>query len=173
MYYIKTPYKYVNEQGILEKAGNYISEIGKNPLIIKGKTAGESVGNAFYENLKANNVNTENSFVFSGFPSNNQFEFYAKKAKETNADVIIGIGGGKVLDTAKAAGDIAKIPVITIPTIAATCAAWASISIEYDDNGAFVQVRQNHNSATLVLADAKVIFNARILKSLNYLASFR
>lgn len=160
MYTIKTPYRYINEAGAVEKAGEYLSEAGKNPLIIAGKHASKAVGEVFFKSLKSAGINGENLFIFEGFPSQRQFDSYAAKAKDLKADFIIGIGGGRVLDTAKAAGDIAGIPVATVPTVAATCASWAALTVQYDDSGAFVLHRQNRNSPYIVLADPKVIFTA-------------
>lgn len=160
MYTIKTPYRYVNEAGAAEKAGEYLKEAGKNPLIIASPHAKEAVGKDFFESLESAGINSKNIFTFEGFPSQNQFDFYAKKAKDLNADFVIGIGGGRVLDTSKATGDIAGLPVVTVPTVAATCAAWAALTVQYDDNGAFVLMRQNKNSPFIVLADPKVIFTA-------------
>lgn len=160
MLVVKTPQTYINEPGVLREAGKHISVIGKKPLIIGGPTALEAVGKEFFDSLKAYEIDDSHIHVFKGFPSDRQFNIYAEKSVNINADVIIAIGGGRVIDTAKAVGDITNLPVVAVPTIAATCASWAAITIQYDDEGAFVQTRSNKQSARLVLADPEVIFKA-------------
>lgn len=66
-------------------------------------------------------------------------------------DVIVGVGGGKVLDVAKAAADLAHRPVITVPTSAATCAAAATLSVLYGDDGSFASSRQVATVATMAV----------------------
>lgn len=56
---------------------------------------------------------------------------------EHKADLIIGVGGGKALDTAKLLAYQQKLPIVTIPTSAATCAAWTALSNIYSNQGAF------------------------------------
>ncbi len=50
---------------------------------------------------------------------------------------ILGVGGGKALDTAKLVAHRLRLPVVTVPTSAATCAAWSALSNIYSDSGAF------------------------------------
>jgi glycerol dehydrogenase-like iron-containing ADH family enzyme len=59
-------------------------------------------------------------------------------AKEHKADVIIGVGGGKALDTAKLVAHQLQLPVVTVPTSGATCAAWTALSNVYSEAGAFL-----------------------------------
>ncbi|MEN9223987.1 MAG: iron-containing alcohol dehydrogenase family protein [Thermostichus sp. HHBFW_bins_43] len=65
---------------------------------------------------------------------------------------ILGVGGGKALDTAKLVAHRLGIPVVTVPTSAATCAAWSALSNIYSDAGAFQQdVALDQAPAALIL----------------------
>ncbi len=159
---VKAPEKYLNEPGIISKAGQYIAEYGRRPLIVGGRHALDAIGRTFFESLAKYGIDGSNVYEFKGYPSERQFQSYAELAAELKADVIIGAGGGRVLDTVKATGDITGLPVVTVPTVAATCAAWAAVTIQYDDEGAFVGGRENRYSANLVLADTKILMNAPV-----------
>lgn len=54
------------------------------------------------------------------------------------ANVVIGVGGGKCLDLAKLLAHQNQLPAVTIPTTAATCAAWTALSNVYSPAGAFL-----------------------------------
>jgi glycerol dehydrogenase len=54
------------------------------------------------------------------------------------ADLIIGVGGGKALDAAKLLAYQCHLPIVTVPTSAATCAAWTALSNVYSESGAFL-----------------------------------
>jgi histidinol-phosphate aminotransferase len=96
---------------------------------------------------------------FRGYPSLEKAKSYASQYGNA-IEAVVGVGGGRVIDAAKTIGDILHIPVITIPTIAATCAAWAAISVLYDESGHFVEVRQNEHAPSLVLVDTKILISA-------------
>ncbi len=49
--------------------------------------------------------------------------------------VVIGVGGGALLDSAESARPPPGVPLVAIPTIAATCAAWTPLSVWYSDAG--------------------------------------
>ena len=51
---------------------------------------------------------------------------------------IIGLGGGKALDTSKSVSNILKKPIMTVPTSVATCACWTALSAFYNKRGEFI-----------------------------------
>lgn len=56
------------------------------------------------------------------------------------ADILIAVGGGKCIDTAKLAADKLEKPIFTIPTIASNCAPITKISIMYGEDGSFCDI---------------------------------
>ena len=157
---IKTPNLYISEKDAIKKAGEYIKEYSHKPLIIGSRKALDAAYDELKKSLESSGIASDNIDVFAGYPSENKFEYYSNLVKETNADAIIALGGGRVLDTAKATADLANIPVITIPTIAATCAAWAGLTVQYDDEGSFVKIRPLKKSPELIIADTRIILSA-------------
>jgi hypothetical protein len=63
---------------------------------------------------------------------------------------VIGVGGGALLDSAKVLARRLGVPLVAIPTIAATCAAWTPLSVWYSDAG------QALNPASLYHTDSGV-----------------
>jgi glycerol dehydrogenase-like iron-containing ADH family enzyme len=76
------------------------------------------------------------------------------------ADLIIGVGGGKCLDTAKLLADRARLPIVTIPTSGATCAAWTALSNIYSETGAFLHDVSLPHCPDLLILDYGIVATA-------------
>lgn len=124
--------KLVKSEDALLQVGKLCASIGKRAFIIGGPTAlsitAEKIKCSMDEAGLIYHINE-----YRGFCSINRVQDFVGMAEHWQADMIVAIGGGAIMDTGKAIGYYAHLPVITIPTIAATCAAWAPVSVLYDD----------------------------------------
>jgi glycerol dehydrogenase len=94
---------------------------------------------------------------FRGECSENELARLSGVIAQTRADVLVGMGGGKTIDTAKIAADRAGIPVIIIPTIASTDAPCSGCAVVYTEDGVFDSVFYQKLNPAAVLVDVGVI----------------
>lgn len=131
------PTQIIRGKNALAKSGEAIAHLGANPLIVGGDRSlniiqpylGPLLQN---HNLKFTKANYGSDCSEASLANLRQIVTTQK------ADLIIGIGGGKALDTAKILAHQCHLPVVTIPTSAGTCAAWTALSNVYSDQGAFL-----------------------------------
>ncbi|MGA1056808.1 MAG: glycerol dehydrogenase [Phycisphaerales bacterium] len=81
-------------------------------------------------------------------------------ARECRAALVIGAGGGKVLDAARAAAGELEVPFISCPTIASTDAPCSAVSAIYDEEGHFLRAHLLPRNPDLVLVDSRVIMQS-------------
>lgn len=159
MFEIKTPEKYVSEPGALNDAGKYIRAYGTTGLVVAGTTAFKTVQDALKKSFLENHVSFT-LFPFAGYPTLEKAKQIAEEAVKSGAEFIVAVGGGRVHDASKAAGTLAGLPVISVPTIAATCAPWAAVSIIYTKEGDFEQFYANPHTPRVIIADTKILMDA-------------
>ncbi|POP43459.1 oxidoreductase [Superficieibacter electus] len=97
--------------------------------------------------------------LFTGHCSETDVAELAQRAGDDRA-VVIGVGGGALLDTAKALARRLGLPFVAIPTIAATCAAWTPLSVWYNDAGQALHFEIFDDANFLVLVEPQIILNA-------------
>lgn len=66
---------------------------------------------------------------FSGESTMDAAREAARAVRAVGAAAVLGMGGGRALDIAKAGAHFAGVPVFTLPTIPATCAAVTALSV--------------------------------------------
>jgi glycerol dehydrogenase-like iron-containing ADH family enzyme len=129
------PAKVIRGAGALTSCGEAISRLGNRPLILAGDRTLAITETHLQPILQRLQVDKAD---YGADCCEASLSLLKQKAKKHQADVIIGVGGGKALDTAKLVAHQLQLPVVTIPTSAATCAAWTALSNVYSDKGAFL-----------------------------------
>ncbi|MDP2846850.1 MAG: glycerol dehydrogenase [Humidesulfovibrio sp.] len=99
---------------------------------------------------------------FGGECSDEEIERLVARTKQVQADVVIGIGGGKTLDTVKAVGHFLKLPVVVVPSIASTDAPCSALSVIYTPEGAFSRYLVLPRNPDVVLVDSEMVANAPV-----------
>lgn len=151
------PARVLRGAGVIHQLGEICRELGQRALLIGGHQALKAVEPQVRTQLADAEVTLLGCEWFGGETSLAQIQRLGDLAISLKADVIIAAGGGKSLDTCKAVGAEHNLPVITIPTIAATCSAVTPLSIRYDDHGNF------HDIFPLPQAPAAVIIDSELL----------
>ncbi len=151
------PGKYIQGEGVLSELPGWVRFFGKKGLIIASRSAKEKILIGMAAELQAGGVLVER---FSGECSEKELSRVAALIARERADVIVGMGGGKTIDTAKIAADRAGLPVIVVPTIASTDAPCSGCAVVYTDAGEFEVVLYQKMNPQIVLVDTKVIAEA-------------
>ncbi|RLM23872.1 glycerol dehydrogenase [Brenneria alni] len=154
---IQAPQTYLNRDGIIDNVGEYITPFAKTLLIITSPQAWQATAEKVEHSLVQHGLAWRIEYL-PGDCTQAAIDTLVSQARKHGAELILGIGGGRVLDAAKATGEyLGQLPVITVPTIAATCAAWSPISVIYGDTGAHQGPLALKRLPVWVLVDNNVI----------------
>jgi glycerol dehydrogenase len=152
------PARYVQGRGAFSKIGKEIKGLGLQgkAFIVASKTA-EKVSRPLWEpSLKEAGI--EFSLCsFSGECTHNSIQKIKAQAQNAHAHFFIAIGGGKVLDAARAAAEELKMETVICPSIASTDAPCIALSVIYTEKGEMREFRLHRKNPILVLVDSQVI----------------
>ncbi|WP_067839680.1 iron-containing alcohol dehydrogenase family protein [Amphibacillus sediminis] len=97
---------------------------------------------------------------YQGECSRAEVERITELARREQVDYILGVGGGKVIDLAKASANHLKQPFLIVPTLASNCAAWTPLSVFYDQNGTFTDYQVFNRNAFMVAIEPELILDS-------------
>jgi glycerol dehydrogenase len=161
-----SPSRYTQGRNATASLGEEIVKLGlEGPaLIIAGHSAISLLSAVWQSSLDAAGL-AHSILPFGGECSLSEIEKGKAAAKKTDARIIIGAGGGKVLDTARAVASDLQLPVVNCPTVASSDAPCSALSVVYTDEGVFHEYRIYGRNPDLVLVDTEVIVRspARLL----------
>lgn len=128
------PQQVIRGPKALLDAGAAIAALGRRPLLVGGKTL--LAAQPFLQPVLEHHLITAKA-DYGINCSEGSLQKLRQAVADHQADLILGVGGGKALDAAKLVAQQCQLPVITVPTSAATCAAWTALANVYSQTGAF------------------------------------
>lgn len=153
------PLRYVQGPGVLKDVGGYAAGLGGSAFLLMDPFIESTYGEMLRSSLAAAGVRTVAS-RFGGESTDAEVARCATLAK--GAQVVIGVGGGKTLDTGKIAAREVGARIVTVPTIASTDSPTSSIGVIYTPEGVYVRVERCYRNPDVVLVDSEVILRAPV-----------
>jgi len=153
---IMSPSKYIQSSGALHELQSYTKDFGTRFLVM----ASDNGLKRTKETIEAAFAGTDKTVAFTNFNkecSKKEIGRVMDVCKKEACDCIIGVGGGKLLDTAKAAAHCLGIPVVIVPTIASTDAPCSALSVIYTEDGVFEEYLVLPKNPEIVVVDTDVI----------------
>jgi glycerol dehydrogenase len=153
------PGKYIQGVGALSELPSLVKLLGRQGLILASPTASKEILPQSGMDLHAHSLPVDR---FAGECCEKELARVAAIIQENTVDVLVGMGGGKTIDTAKIAADRANIPVLVVPTIASTDAPCSGCAILYSEHGVFETVLYQKSNPAAVLVDTGIIAKAPV-----------
>jgi len=154
-----SPQRYIQGKGALDQIGAVIRDFGKNPFFVADATVMKIVRPRLEKILK--DTGLPGFFEeFQGQCCHSEIGRLARKCRNANCDIAIGLGGGKTIDTTKALKLELGIPLIIAPTIASNDSPTSRIIVVYSDEGVFREGLFLPFNPEVVLVDTAIIAQA-------------
>ena len=151
-----SPGKYLQGANEMARLCDYAKVYGKKALILITESGYKRIGNIVDGSFASQDFEIVYDY-FNGECSKNEIQRLTEILKKENCDLVIGIGGGKILDTAKAVAYYGHTPVLVCPTIASTDAPCSALSVIYTDEGVFEEYLFLPANPNMVLMDTDII----------------
>lgn len=156
-----SPSRYVQGPGAIRQIGEQVKNLalGDKALVVCSKSAMAVAKTDIEESLREQGM----SATFERFTGECCMQ-EVNRLKGLGANVgvnfIMGVGGGKPIDTAKAVAHYMRLPIVIVPTIAATDAPCSALSVVYTPEGVFESYLVLPKNPDLVLVDTEIVANA-------------
>lgn len=152
------PSRYLQGPGAISLLPEWIGKLGTKAIIVAGRSAFSTIVPDI-KNMGLRDVIVES---FGGECTVSEIDRISTVAGDAGCDVVVALGGGKVIDTVKAVAQATDAKTIIVPTIASNDAPCSAVSIIYTESGAFDHILYLKQNPNLVLLDSEIIAKAPV-----------
>ncbi len=156
-----SPGRYVQGPEATHELGRELKRLGVDGsvLFIAGGTAQRRLAPIWQAELPPLGL-TPVIEAFGGECSETEINRLVELAKTHTFNAVVGAGGGKASDTARAVANELELPVVITPTLASTDSPCSALSVLYSEQGEMLSYRFYTRHPQLVLVDTTVIAQA-------------
>lgn len=156
-----SPSRYFQGAGIIRELSVYTERYGKKTLAIIDQFFYEKMTKQLTEDFAKAGAEIQTQ-IFNSEVTAERVQKAADDARPFNPDVVVAIGGGKTIDTAKAVADLLGRPIIVAPTSASTDAPTIALSVMYSEEGEHLSARHYNKNPDVILMDSQIIADAPV-----------
>lgn len=153
-----SPARYIQGRDATHSLGKEITHLGlSGPALIVASDTIAGILNTHWQRGLTDNGIEYTVHRFGGECSQSEIDSGIDAARAAGVGLIIGAGGGKALDTARAISAVLGTPVVNCPTLASSDAPCSALSVVYTDSGAFDRYLFYPRNPDLVLVDTSIV----------------
>ena len=150
------PNRYIQGPGVIKETAKYIVHLGSNFYFIGGPTALSIIKEKASAGLDERSLKYHFE-EFQGECTRSSAAGLSDKARKFGAQVIVGVGGGRAIDTAKAVSHELDSALVIIPTVASNDAPCSALSVQYNEKHMLDRFLILKRNPDVVLVDSKII----------------
>ena len=152
--------RFIVGRGVCAQFGALCAPLGKRFVVIGGKTAMQKALPVIEAAIEGSGLTLLCALPFGGACTLSAMERLAREAAALSPDFLVGVGGGKAIDTAKGVADRLHLPLVSLPTLVSNCAPITALSVVYREDGPFDRFLFYDAPPALTIVDLTFAANA-------------
>ncbi|TPW34384.1 glycerol dehydrogenase [Oecophyllibacter saccharovorans] len=156
---VSSPQQFIVGAGLLGQLPDFVKNYGDNAFIISDPFIAERTKKECLPALEKAGLKGAVQ-EFGGECTDAEIKRLGELAKAQGGNVVVGVGGGKTLDTSKAVAHYFKMPLLLYPTIASSDAPCVALAVVYTPDGTFDRYLFLARNPDAILADTDILSGA-------------
>lgn len=156
------PNRYAVGTNVVKQFDKWVPLLGERGFLFGGTTSLSTCEDQIRESLEDTDAEIVEYKDGERYCTDAKVDALTEMGNEADADFIIGVGGGSVMDLAKYVAHRMGVKIALVNTIASTDAPCSALSVIYNEDHSFKRYEFYAKSPELVVVDTKIIAEAPV-----------